>query len=67
MPNYFLTRGYRKKPLQIAALELQGAVAAASGDTNNTAKAYKAFLAAWPDADGNLAQITLAGAWPLSH
>ena len=136
--------GYRKKPLEIAALELQGVVAAASGDTDegielleravnleaeieygeprsnihpaaeslakiraeesdfesareayesvlrqrpnagmplygiarsyelegdskNATKAYEAFLAAWPEADDNLAQMSMAGAWLERH
>jgi tetratricopeptide (TPR) repeat protein len=135
---------YRKKPLEIAALELQGVVAAASGDTGegielleravaleaeieygeprsnvhpaaeslakiraeesdfdgareayesvlkqrpnagmplygiarsyelegdskNATKAYEAFLAAWPEADDNLAQMSMAGAWLERH
>ncbi|TDG11399.1 tetratricopeptide repeat protein [Seongchinamella unica] len=37
------------------------------GDKNTARKAYKTFLAAWPDADGNLPQVKHARAWLSRH
>ena len=40
---------------------------ALEGDGKNAKKAYAAFIAAWSEADENLAQVKLADAWLEQH
>ena len=40
---------------------------ALEGDGKNARTAYEAFIAAWPEADDNLAQVSMAAAWLEQH
>lgn len=40
---------------------------ALEGDNKNARKAYEAFLAAWPRADADLPQVSMANAWLKRH
>jgi hypothetical protein len=40
---------------------------ALEGDGKNARTAYEAFIAAWPEADDNLAQMSMAAAWLEQH